>query len=109
MLDADECKNASGPSDATAGFATLDCIEWLRVFRVRYDACLDQGKTEAAEAVEYLFYAMWNGYGGECSKRWCDLIGAPVEDGTKVLHQEAPYECLRSWLNGQNATAQPPR
>ena len=46
----------------------------------------------------YLFYALWDGYGGECSKRWCDMIGAPREDGRKVLNQEAPYEDLREWV-----------
>lgn len=75
----------------------LDCIEWLRVFRMRYDRAGETGSLEAMDAVEDLFYAMWNGHGGECSQRWCDLIGAPVEDGGFVLHQEAPYECLHTW------------
>lgn len=75
-----------------------DCVEWMRIFRMQYDHHLGRGNTDAAEGVESLFYAMWDGYGGECSRRWCDLIGAPVEDGSKVLHQEEPYECLFTWL-----------
>lgn len=89
----------------------MDCVEWLRVFRMRYDRATEDGHLETIEALEYLFDALWDGYGGECSKRWRDLIGAPKEDGRKLLNQESPYEDLREWVLQHNdkAVATAPR
>ncbi len=98
-----------GEGLAAVSGSAMDCIEWLRIFRQRYDAHLDHNEPDAADAVEYMFYAMWDGHGRECSRRWCDIIGAPVEDGGKVLHQEPPYECLRTWLLSRNDKTQQPR
>lgn len=64
------------------------------------------GSLEAIEAVQNVFHGLWDGYGGECSLRLCDIIGIPVEDGSKVLHQESPYEDLYQWAKNKSQQEQ---
>jgi hypothetical protein len=81
----------------------MDCIEWISVFQGRYNGALDRGDLALAEEIELLFFAMWNGYGGQCCRRWCDILGIHEEDGSKVLGEEHPYFGLREWWISQNA------
>jgi hypothetical protein len=83
----------------------MDCIEWISVFQGRYNGALDRGDLALAEEIELLFFAMWNGYGGQCCRRWCDILGIPVEDGSKVLGEEHPYFGLREYWISQNVQA----
>jgi len=94
------------PSDAAACSA-MDCIEWISVFQGRYNGALDRGDLALAEEIELLFFAMWDGYGGQCCRRWCDILGIPKEDGSKVLGEEHPYFGLREWWVSQNASGEP--
>ncbi len=77
--------------------SALDCIEWISVFRGRYGSALDRGDLAVAEEIELLFFAMWDGFGGQCCRRWCDILGIPAEDGSKVLNEEGSYADLRAW------------
>ena len=82
-------------------WSALDVVEWAGTFRIEFDQCATRGDTDGMEAVERLWDAMWTGHGGAHSLRWYQMLGAPKEDGRKVLYCEAPYEDLGVWARAQ--------